>query len=245
MRSDRSRNTIAGAAICLITGLLCLAGPGGLPQFVASVQAAKPTPDVAVTSTLNNAGDITASTNNRIQSDNLGSYFNGVSSVQSVLQGGLGDWVLDTSNSSTRSVLVDFRDPVPPTSVTNAPFNWQFVHARLISKCSQVGVDYRTILLNSTVNCPLHAVFTFNGTSYRLTMNPSNDAASNFAKVTCTGVNASGPCNQWVINPITQADGTTVKSIAVLLRDTTVRGKTVTTNLGYFYMTFNIGITNP
>ena len=105
--------------------------------------------------------------------------------------------------------------------------------SRLVSKCSQVGVNYTTIALNATVNCPLHAAFSYNGVNYRLTMNPLNDAASSFANVTCGSTDASGKCNRWTISPITQAD-TSVRSIAVLLRGTTVKGKTTTTNLGYF-----------
>ncbi len=116
--------------------------------------------------------------------------------------------------------------------------------SRLVSKCSQVGVNYTTIALNATVNCPLHAAFSYNGVNYRLTMNPLNDAASSFANVTCGSTDASGKSNRWTSSPITQAD-TSVRSIAVLLRDTTVKGKTTTTNLGYFYMTFQIGVTNP
>ena len=222
-----------------LAALLCLVAMHGFAQ------GGKPKPDLPVTSTLNDSGSVTPDpgTNYRLQSDGAGSYHNGVSSVESIIQG-IGDWVMDTAASASRSVLVDFRDPVAGSSTFNAPFNWQLVHARLISKCSAVGVNYTTIALNATVNCPLHAVFSFGGASYRLTMNPLNDAASSFVNVTCGSTDASGKCNRWTIAPITQAD-TSVRSIAVLLRDTTVKRKTTTTNLGYFYMTFQIGVTNP
>jgi hypothetical protein len=230
----------------LIATILCLTGIGAAGFLApAPVQGGKPNPDLPVTSTLTDAGSVVDGTNYRIQSDGNGSYFNGVASVESIIQGALGDWVLDASASTSRSVLVDFRDPAPGSSTSNAPFEWQLIKARFISKCSllQSG-GYLSMAAGSTMNCPLHAAFTFGGASYRLTMNPANDGATSYAQVTCNAVNASGKCNNWTVTPVTQADSS-VRSIAVLLRDTTVKGKTTTTNLGYFYMTFQIGLTNP
>lgn len=219
-----------------------------MPLAGAAQKGGKPNPDLTVTSTLTDANDATLSTNHRIQSDGAGSYASFSTSadkVQSIIQGALGDWVLDTSASTSRSVLIDFRDPVAGSSTSSAPFNWQLVHARLISKCSQSQLGgYLSMTAGSTVNCPLHAAFTYNGVSYRLTMNPLNDGATSYVLVTCNAANASGQCSSWTIAPITQADSS-VRSIAVLLRDTTVRGKTTTTNLGHFYMTFEIELTNP
>jgi hypothetical protein len=216
---------------------------------VAAAQGGKPNSNVVVTSTLNDAGNITPDgTNHRLQSDGLGAYLNNSSrtdKVESVIQG-IGDWVLDTTGSSTRSVLIDFRDPVAGSSTSSAPFAWDFVKARLISKCTQTQAGgYLSLAAGATINCPLHAAFSYGGATYRLTMNPVNNAATDFAQVTCTAADAAGKCNAWSVVPITQADGSGVKSIAVLLKDTIVKNKTTTTTLGYFYMTFAIDVSNP
>jgi len=215
-----------------------------LPLAGAAQRGGKPSPNTPVTSVLSDAGDVTLSTNHRIQSDGAGPYFNGVASVVSLIQE-IGDWELDVRGSATRTVLLDFREPAPGSSTSNAPFEWHLVKARLISKCSQSqSGGYLTIPVGSTANCPLHAAFNYNGASYRLTMNPLNDGATSYVQVTCNAANASGQCANWSVAPVTQADSS-VRSIAVLLRDTTVKGKTTTTNLGYFNITFQINITNP
>ena len=214
---------------------------------IALAQGGKPVSGVVVTSGLADFGDPRDGTNRRLQSDGLGTYTNGGSKgdkVESIIQN-IGDWVLDTSGSVSRAVLLDFREPVSGSSTSNAPFDWQLVHARLISKCSLThSGGYPTIPDETTVNCPLHAAFSYGGASYRLTMNPANDGATSYVRVSCKDGVADGVCKRWIVEPVVQADGST-RSIAVLLRDSSSKGKTTTTNAGYFYMTFEIEITNP
>src|SRR6266446_2781980 len=125
-----------------------------------SATAAKPSSDTPVTSTIEGLGVGTLPTL-RIQSDQAGAYRNS-SSLQSILQAALGDWVLDTLNynsSPQRKVLIDLRDPVPGSGpnggAPTAPFAYQTVRARFIAKCSQYGVDMRTIPGGATTYCPL------------------------------------------------------------------------------------------
>ena len=111
MKNYGNRLVLAVMAICA-----CL-----LP--LVTVQAVKSSSAVPVTSVLNDTGVVADGTNYRIQSDNVSTnYFNGLSSVSSILQEGSGDWVLDTSASTTRAVLIDLRAPVPG-STTSPPFS--------------------------------------------------------------------------------------------------------------------------
>src|SRR5207237_8775785 len=143
--------------------------------IVESGAKGKPASDTPVTSTIDGLGVDTLPTL-RIQSDQLGAYKNS-SSLQSILQASLGDWVLDMLNynsSPQRKVLIDLRDPVPgggPNgSAPIAPFAYQLVRARFIEQCSIYGVDTRTIAGGATVYCPLVIAFDdASGVRYRLT----------------------------------------------------------------------------
>jgi hypothetical protein len=211
--------------------------------------------DLAVTSTLNTTGSVTPSpgTDYRVEADGSGSYFNGVSSVSSILQGGTNppsrDWILDTSGSSARTVLVDLRTPVP-NSGAQPVFAWQTVPTRIIVKCHEaLGGSFPAISLNQTVSCPMSVRFTYAGTDYRLMMSSGpgsllDYAETNNAQVTCTAskvVNGANQCIAWTIAPVTQADGT-VQNIARFERFGN-GGKL--TNLGDFYVTFSFNVTNP
>lgn len=210
-------------------------------------------PDIPVTSTLNVAGDLVPDpgTNYRIEGDNYGLYVNGVGSVSSILQGGLNsatrDWVLDTSTSTTRTVLIDLRAPVPNSGAVQI-FAWQLVPTRIIVKCHEtVSGSFLAIGLNQTVSCPAFVRFSYGGTDYRLVMSSGPGAVTadypetNNALVTCAAANASNVCNDWKLQPITQADGS-VKNVARLQKAARGGGWT---NQGDFYMTFNFEVTNP
>jgi hypothetical protein len=164
-----------------------------------------------------------------------------VLSVQSLLQATLGDWVLDTSSSTTRSVRIGFTQPVPGQSgPVTPPFTTsQMVHPRFISQCSLVGIDYRKIAPGATVGCPVHVGFNYNGTQYELAMNPQNYPATEFAAVTCTSA-AGSPCSKWTIEPLSS----TVGNIAELLGPAPKHNQGPA-QLGEFYMTFSITLTNP
>ena len=232
----------------LATTTLIVMIAAALPQ--ASATASKPPSDTPVTSTIDGLGLDTLPTL-RIQSDQLGSYRNS-SSMQSIFQSAVGDWVLDTLNynsSPQRKTLIDLRDPVagsgPGGGAPTAPFTSQLVRTRFISKCSEYGVDLRTIAGGSTVYCPLAIAFDDSlGVRYRLTMHANNFPEVNLIQVTCVAVNSSSKCNQWLLEPsATQLNGER-KNVAKLLKVAS-RPNQADQDMGDFYMSFTIHLTNP
>jgi hypothetical protein len=211
-----------------------------------NAQGGRGTLDVVVTSTLDTAGDIVSSTNYRIQGDGLGSYFNGASSVSSILQSPSGDWVLDTTSSKTRTVLIDLRAPVP-NSQAQQIFAYENLPVRIIVKCHEaIAGSFPAMKLNQTLSCPTGIALVYAGTQYGLIMSsgPNSDvdyAETNNPQVTCTAVNSTtNQCIAWTIAPIQQAGGS-VENIARLRKP--VRGGYA--NLGDFYLTFRFNVTNP
>ncbi len=242
MRMAKPKVLLAWAAamisVCVIGGMT----PGA--------QGGKSTPDVPVTSTLNITGGIVSSTNYRIQGDEgLGVYYNGVSSVSSILQSSSGDWVLDTTSSKTRTVLFDLRDPVPNSGAQQI-FAYANLPTRIIVKCSEaIAGSFPAMKLNQTLSCPTGIGFTYAGTQYGLMMSsgPNSDidyAETNNPQVTCTAVSSTtNQCNAWTIEPIHQAAGGTVENIARLRKP--CHGAGCFVNLGDFYVTFLFNVTNP
>ena len=229
------------------TTLLIMVAVSGLGP---TATAAKPPSDLPVTSTIDGLGVNTLPTL-RIQSDQAGSYRNS-SSLQSILQAALGDWVLDTLNynsSPQRKVLIDLRDPVPGGGPNGgapiAPFAYQMVRARFISKCSQYGNDMRTIPGGGTIYCPLAIAFDdAGGVRYRLSMHADNFPEVNLVQITCVGTNISAKCNQWRIEPsVTQLNGER-KNITKLLKVATKPNQS-DQDMGDFYLSFAISLTNP
>jgi len=213
-----------------------------------ALPATAQTSDVPVTTIIEGNGVGTSPTLH-IQSDLAGAYKNS-KTVQSVIQS-IGDWVLNTASSSrsTRKALVDFRDPVsdsgPNGGAPVAPFAHQQVQARFISKCAEYGNSMFTLAGGMTMNCPLVVRFNYGGSEYRIQMNPVNYSETNYVDITCTGTNAASQCNQWRIEPSAiQADGQR-KNVAKLVRLVTSKGKTIEENLGDFYLSFVINVTNP
>jgi hypothetical protein len=225
----------------------------GTEMFTVTVKSTAPVTDTPVTTTIDGLGPNTLPTL-RIQSDLLGAYQNS-SSLQSILQASLGDWVLDMLNfnsSPQRKVLVDLRDPVPGSgpngSNPNNPLGangYQYVRARFIEQCSVYGIDMRTIAGGATVYCPLVIAFNdANGVRYRLTMRADNYTEVNLTRVTCLSTDASSKCNQWKIEPsATQLNGE-VKNIAKLFKVAT-KPNQADQDMGDFYLSFTIHLTNP
>jgi hypothetical protein len=252
------KNSIAILILFLAVVLLSLSGlvKGGEPQD-AKVQGAKPTSDVPVTSTLNTTGSVVPNpgTNYRVEGDGNGQYFNGVSSVSSILQAGsnctptsaiCGDWILDTTSSTARTVLVDLRSPVPGSNAKQI-FAFQSLPTRIITKCHEALLgSFLAIQVNHTVGCPMFVRFVYAGTTYRLAMTSGPGAATNYAEtndaqVTCTALNSSNVCTAWTILPVKQAGGT-VQNVA-RLEQAEKNGSWV--DLGDFYVTFDFNVTNP
>ena len=233
-------------SLAIAVSLLVSVGGALLPTRAKG----KVSTDTPVTSTIDGLGLDTSPTL-RIQSDQLGAYKNSTS-LQSILQASLGDWVLDMLNynsSPQRKVLIDLRDPVPGSGPNGgapvAPFAYQSVRARFISKCSQYGVDMRTIAGGATVYCPLAIAFDDStGVRYRLSMHADNFPELNLAQVTCVTTDTTSKCNQWRMEPsVTQMDGER-KNVTKLLKVAT-KPNQADQDMGDFYMSFTIHITNP
>ncbi len=178
----------------------------------------------------------------RIQSDQAGQYKNS-GAVVSHLQS-YGDWELVTTGS-TRTVLFDFREPVEGTTPT-APFTYGQIQARFICKCTQNnGFDMRYMSLNEIGYCPLFPSFQFNGDQYRIDMDGVNSSiGTDRAKVTCLGTSSStNQCIQWKIEPSRDYGGET-KNVGRLLKVVS-KPKHVETDMGSYYFSFTIDVTNP
>jgi hypothetical protein len=226
--------------------LLALVATGLVLQTGAK---AKPPSDTPVTTTIDGLGVNTLPTF-RIQSDQLGAYRNS-SSLSSIIQG-IGDWELDMINfnsSPQRKALIDLRDPVPGSgpggTAPVAPFAYQLVRARFISKCTQNGIDMRTMQPGNLYPCPLAVAFDdAGGVRYRLAANPSNFSETNWVQVTCVATDTNAKCNQWKIEPsVTQLNGER-KNVAKLLKVATKPHQT-DQDMGDFYLSFTIHVTNP
>jgi hypothetical protein len=182
----------------------------------------------------------------QFQSDGLGSYtsYNNsrTDSAISEIQQNSCDWLLDLSQSSSRTVALTFSGANPPFTGT------QNVSARIISKCAKNpdnhGISYGSMTSSGqTLECGFSADFILNGNEYAVRWEPDNFAGTTWVQVQCTGA-ASGACNQWTVMPdpnvvINNGTGQT-SSIGELIQITTVKGKTVSTSLGQFYVAFSV-----
>lgn len=148
--------------------------------------------------------------------------------------------------------MFDFRDPVPGSN-PNAPFLVANYPGMIETKSYLLygnGKVAGMTGLNSTLVTPLIMRFDLNGSVHRIWMNSQTYPQTNYAVVTCIGVvdpnnPGTSQCNRWRIDPsVTQADGQ-LKNIAKLVRVSTSKGKTIETDLGSFYLSFSIEITNP
>jgi hypothetical protein len=227
--------------------LLMMVAVSGLEP---TATAGKPPKDTPVTTTIDGLGVDTLPTL-RVQSDQAGSYKNS-SSLSSILQAALGDWELDMLNftsSPQRKALIDLRAPVsgsgPNGGAPVAPFAYQVVRARFIAKCSEWGGDMRTIPGGGTIYCPLAIAFDdAGGVRYRLAMNSNNFSEVNPVQITCVATDVNAKCNQWKIEPsVTQLDGER-KNVAKLLKVAT-KPRQSDQDMGDFYMSFVIHVTNP
>ncbi len=218
--------------------------------FTGTVAAQK-TADTPVTTAIEGSGVGTLTTL-RIQSDLNGSYQNS-RSLQSIIQG-IGDWVLDMLNynsSPQRTVLIDLRDPVPGSGPNGgAPVNplgpngYQNVRARFISKCGQNGIHMLNMQKDMPYACPLAVAFDASGVRYRLTQNPANFGETNWVQITCLATDSNSKCKQWKVEPsATQIDGER-KNVAKLLKVAT-KNVQADEDMGDFYLSFAINITNP
>ena len=203
----------------------------------------------------------------RIHSDSplsgTNTYTHNVNSVVSQFQSPP-EWELSTLSSTTRKIFVDFGDPAPGSSTSSAPFTSQYVVGRFVTQCFRLynpgggPNDYiavgNMIGLNFAQPCPMLLRFDLNGIIYRVEMDQIRYPGSDDALVTCTGVvdplsPSTSQCNKWTIGPTAINGGTDAggqpRNLTELVKVTTSKGKTTEQHLGYYFMTFNIGISNP
>lgn len=190
-----------------------------------------------------------------ISSDGLGSYFNGVDGVASILTGNTyncvptGDWQFNkpftvkgkTAYSNRKmGVSLNTSDAIVPgdphyTAPADPPF-WgtQVLRSYAEVKCSLVYVSMMTIAPNTAVTCPL--LFEFlttndeeHGLSPAYSFNHFPEVTD--AQVSCNSADAAG-CNDWFIEPIGS-----LQAVGRLM--------TGGTNHGDFYMRFKFHVTRP
>jgi len=188
----------------------------------------------------------------RIESDGQGSYTNS-SSVRSVVQTH-GDWILDLSGSkripTTRSVLIDFHDPVVgtgPGGTPTAPFGARTVNARFIASCHRTGYDVNmlSMLNGAEETCPLNITFDDGGFRYGIAMNSVDTIGLGTEDVTITCLSAqTNQCNSWSIKPYVFSTTNGASSIGKLLKLATKPNQS-DEDLGNFYFSFAIGVTIP
>jgi hypothetical protein len=231
-----------------------------LPATGSRAQKKPPAnPDMPVTTTISDA-DPSVAPVFQIRSD--GAAYPNSSNVQSLIQGsGIGDWVMqsDFSTASTRTVFVDFSQPIPGSCQTcpngnPIPLASRLYGTRFIAKCHEYNNNMFTLPYLSTMACPLYTRVDVNGQNYRINMNPNPAAQAyypetNYVNISCTGMDSIGKCNRWKVEPsgyYMMPDGTVARgSVGKVVKVTTVRGKTVDVDQGDFNFSFSIQVTNP
>jgi hypothetical protein len=170
-------------------------------------------------------------------------YSNGVNNVGSIFQSG-GDWDLDTTNSATRTMWVDFGDP-------HVPFNQQYVHGAMITHCKNNGLPSIGSLVGvgSSATCPMTFRINWGSSSstfYRVEFNSIVHPGTGDVKFTCNAVASDNSCRDWTglpaDNDSTPGDG---RSEGILAQVTTFRNTTTVTNLGTYEFAFHVHLTKP
>lgn len=188
----------------------------------------------------------------QIRSDGVGLYTNS-RVLESIIQAG-GDFELNTNlRGATRGITLDFSQPVlgtgPGGGMPIAPANGIY-QGRFIAKCHLYGNNLFVLSGGQTVDCPLATSWAIGDATYRIQMNPRNGVEASlltdFVNITCTGTDAVG-CRQWKIEPsgsFIEPDGSLKKrNRGSLIKIVTSKGKTIETNQGDFYFSFQIQFT--
>src|SRR5207248_4508024 len=166
-----------------------------------------------------------------IQSDDFGSYSDGVDADTSFLTtngyNGIvwGDWQFGTLNSTTRKVSINFANSIPVanggTATPNPPFITRSVIAHIEDKCTMISYNMIRMSAGQTLPCPaIVHFFNTNGDEYRIYMAPNwtqpPTPETTFVQVTCNAV-ASDGCNDWYIDPIPTVDsgGNAIAGMAI------------------------------
>ena len=238
----------------LVVSLLCVAtfAKGPAPS------------NLSVTTVLNYTDG--SGTSADIQSDGLGSYFDGVDAVTSFLTANgyngivWGDWQFGTLNSTTRKVYISFTNPISVanggTATPNPPFSSKNVIAHIEDKCTAFSYSMLGMSAGQKFLCPAIVHFyDSNGNEFRIYMAPNSTQPptpeTTYVQVACNTV-ASDGCNDWFIDPIpagydTNGNPIPGQAIGRLVGPPyTGHGKTTSDgNQGDYYFRFHFHITRP
>lgn len=206
--AHRSLSTVLATAALAFSA--CTDGQSGLtsPDTAPSFGKAPPGWNGSVTSTLADGFSYA--------SDGAGSYQNGVSSVESIIQD-VGSWVLSTQNTkSTRRMRLSFAAVDSGT----VPFTGsQLVRGRFISKNLTTGARYQDMKNGDVGQAPLAFAFEYGGKNYRLAMNPENalGVGTDVTGASCiAALSATDPtCKTWQLVP-TGANGMNVSRLILV-----------------------------
>lgn len=190
----------------------------------------------------------------QLQSDGLGAYFaytnSNTDSVTSEIQPTSCDLLFDTTNSASRAVTVTLLYPASTPSAPPPFTNPTPVRSRIITTCFDNTLNGRTslglmTLAGQTLDCGFRVgEISYNGNTYALEFDPNSIAGTTWAHVTCTGAQSS-QCNAWTITgPPGTLDSSTGQPSAIgeLLHISTVKGKTVSTHMGLYFVSLSITI---
>ena len=208
----------------------------------------------------------------QVQSDGAGVYTTitgskrGQFRVQSLIDDNGGEWVLDTGigvTSPIRKAFLDLSHPIagsgPGGSNPAPPFTTALVQPKLTCECWQYGVNMFSIAGGQTVDCPMRIGFYYpigSSNHYVIFMTPDDRSFNPYPETdnvnfTCSGVDANSQCNQWRIEPdgakggCLTPDCSVKQNVVKLVKVVTVKGKLTNVDLGDFYMTLSIDVTNP
>jgi hypothetical protein len=165
---------------------------------------------------------------------------------------------LDSANwhfylSPGRTLYVTPDSPIDGAQPVAPPAGYYSQNIEVYSRCDdQYGnAVYFPNILTASGNCSLGVDFGYNGTVYKLLMNPSGRPPTNSScpatgcpptgvtTVTCNAV-GNGQCVSWTIVPNASAGKVNVASLFRLSN-----GKAGWIYIGQYYNTFRIDITNP
>ena len=184
----------------------------------------------------------------------------GTKGVESHIQE-LGAYELDMYYfSSDRRLYLDLNNLVPGTGTASSPLGVVLTKARLITKCDSTQNLLTMDPTQPLDSCALHGRFDYYGRTMLIRMsadefpgtknvrvsctgtNPADGSkCQNWKLQTCSGVDATGQCNQWGYDEGLPFDQEA--NVVTLLEEKTTKGKVTTTKVGDYFMQFEIHAT--
>lgn len=178
-------------------------------------------------------------------------------SVNSVIQLNSCDWLLDLSNSTSRTVQLTLTYP-DSTISTNPPPPFTGTEtvtaARIISICGKNtlngGVTYGTMTFSGqTLDCALDVRFNYGGQTYSLSMDPAQYGFTTWVQAVCIGATGSGStakCDSWTVSPVSPGPTNNITGQNTSIGELFLFGKNGReTPIGLYEVAFSTTITNP